>query len=158
MKKTIITIILILFIFFLYFQLNQKSTDLNEKEIQYQAEIKGEIVNPGVYDIQKDETLEDLINKAGGLTENADMSSLSLQKNIIHEDVIVIPESNIEKKISLNSATLEELMTLQGIGESKATKIIEYRNNQTFHSIDEIMNVKGIGEKIFNKIKDQICL
>lgn len=158
MKKTIIPIILTLFLCFIYLQLNPKQNNLSEKEIEYKAEIKGEILKPGIYEIKKDETLEDLINKAGGLTDKADTSSLSLQKDIVHQDVIVIPEIESVKKISLNTASQEELMTLPGIGESKANRIIEYRNQQSFRSIEEIMNVKGIGEKIFNKIKDQICL
>ncbi|MBR4285889.1 MAG: helix-hairpin-helix domain-containing protein, partial [Methanocorpusculum sp.] len=65
----------------------------------------------------------------GGLTNEADISHLSLLKEIIHNDVIVIPK-NKKTKISLNTATKEELMTLKGIGESKANLIIEYRNNQ----------------------------
>lgn len=158
MKKIILPILLIVFICFIYIQLNQKETIIKEKDIQYQAEIKGEIVNPGVYEIEKDETLIDLIEKAGGLTEKADTSALALQKEIVHQDVIVIPMIESEKKISLNTATLEELMSLPGIGESKANKIIEYRSSQSFRSIEEIMNVKGIGEKIFSKIKENICL
>ena len=66
---------------------------------------------------------------------------------------------NISKKISLNSSTKEELMTLKGIGEAKAIKIIEYReNNNGFKSIEEIMNISGIGKSIYEKIKNSITL
>ncbi len=69
----------------------------------------------------------------------------------------VIIESN--KKISINNATKEELMTLSGIGETKAEAIIEYRNiNSGFKSIDELLKVSGIGESIFAKIKENITL
>ena len=62
-------------------------------------------------------------------------------------------------KVSLNKATLEELMTLNGIGEAKAKSIIAYREeNQGFKSVDELLNVSGIKEALFAKIKDNITL
>lgn len=73
--------------------------------------------------------------------------------------VSILPdEVNKSSKISLNTATKEELMTLPGIGESKALLIIEYRKRNRFNSIEEIMNVKGIGKSIYEKIKDNISL
>ncbi len=73
---------------------------------------------------------------------------------------INIPSDEIisNQKISLNTATKEELMTLSGIGESKALAIIEYRKKSRFNSIEEIMNVKGIGKSIYEKIKDNISI
>lgn len=62
-------------------------------------------------------------------------------------------------KISLNNASKEELMTLNGIGESKANAIIEYRNNNgLFKQIEDITNVKGIGNSVYEKIKDRLTL
>ncbi len=70
--------------------------------------------------------------------------------------------TNIEvpsTKININTATKEELMTLSGIGESKAIAIIEYRtNNGLFQSIEDIKNVSGIGDSAFEKIKDYITI
>ena len=63
-----------------------------------------------------------------------------------------------DKLISINNGTLEELMTLPGVGESKAKNIIEYRENNKFEKIEDIMNVSGIGEAAYSKIKDLIKL
>ena len=63
-----------------------------------------------------------------------------------------------DKLISINNGTLEELMTLPGVGESKAKNIIEYRENNKFEKIEDIMNVSGIGESAYSKIKDLIKL
>ena len=71
------------------------------------------------------------------------------------------PDTNTsnEQKVSLNSATIDELMQLPGIGEVKAKAIIAYREeNGGFKSIEELLEVNGIGESTFNKIKDQLSL
>ena len=80
---------------------------------------------------------------------------LNEEQNETHKKE-VIEESN--KLINLNTATLEELMSLSGIGEEKAKSIIEYREKTIFKSIDEIKNVRGIGDAIFDKIKTSITI
>ena len=165
------------------------------------VEIKGSVINPGVYTLNKDSTISELVKKASGLESNADISVTNMAKRLEDEDVVIIyskDEINEMKKgntsvkyvdkecmcpminnvslfdeavtnldgiiidtgkVSLNSATKEELMTLPGIGESKANLIIEYReNNNGFKTIEEIMNVKGIGKSMFEKIKGYIIL
>lgn len=67
-------------------------------------------------------------------------------------------EDEIDVKISINNADIDLLMTLPGIGESKAKSIIEYREQNPFTSIEDIMNVSGIGEKAFEQIKNYITL
>ena len=67
-------------------------------------------------------------------------------------------ETNETKLININTATKEELMTISGLGESKAQSIIEYREHNRFVTIEDIMNVSGIGESLFNKIKDYITV
>ena len=62
------------------------------------------------------------------------------------------------KKVSINNATLEELMTLKGIGEKTANKIIEYRSENKFETIEDIKNVSGIGDSLYEKIKDSITI
>lgn len=71
-------------------------------------------------------------------------------------DIKTKDEEVSNKKVSINTATKEELMTLTGIGESKALAIIEYRNKKKFETIEEIKEVSGIGDSLFEKIKDYI--
>lgn len=66
--------------------------------------------------------------------------------------------SSETKKISLNTATKEELMTISGIGEAKALAIIEYRSKNKFNSIEELKNISGFGDKLFDQIKDYITV
>ena len=62
-------------------------------------------------------------------------------------------------KVNINTATVEELMSLKGIGEKKAESIVEYREEiGSFATIDELKGVKGIGDKVFNKIKNHIAI
>lgn len=77
--------------------------------------------------------------------------------NCIETTTTKVVDNNISK-INLNTATKEELMTLTGVGESKAVAIIEYRNTKKFDAIEDIMNVSGIGESAFAKIKDHITV
>lgn len=80
----------------------------------------------------------------------------SAEKNI--ETETVAEAENISSKININKADKSELMSLKGIGEAKASAIIEYRNEYgSFVSTEEIMLVRGIGEKIYSNIKDSIC-
>lgn len=83
-----------------------------------------------------------------------------IENNSCISDVVtnfeIIEEAS--NKISLNKATLEELMTLKGIGESKAKSIIEYREKTPFKNIEELLNVKGIGKAMFEKIKANISI
>lgn len=121
------------------------------------VEIKGEVINPGVYEVDYNATIADVLELAGGVKEAADLRSVNLSRDISNESVIVIPEF-IDSCISLNMATLEELTTLVGIGPSTAQSIINYREEFGFRSIEELMLVKGIKEKSYDKVKDRICL
>ncbi len=94
-------------------------------------------------------------NIASDVVEKDDV--ISTKEEIVDNNEIEASSENI--KLSINTATKEELMSLNGIGESKAKAIIEYRNsNGLFNSIEDIKNVTGIGEGLFAKIKDYITV
>ena len=136
------------------------------------VEIRGEIKKPDVYTLNENSIVKDIIEMAGGLTENADLSNVNRAKKLQDHELVCIASknesasasqnesqnNNIEnKKININTATLEELKTIKGIGDAKAKSIIEYRDkNGGFKKIEDIKNITGIGEKMFEKIKDQI--
>lgn len=80
------------------------------------------------------------------------------ETNDLKEEINNKNENELDVKISINTADLDLLMTLPGIGESKAKSIIEYREKTPFTSIEDIMNVSGIGEKAFEQIKYYITL
>lgn len=118
-------------------------------------EVKEEITCPSVKEESNQDNDKEPIENDALIDDN---------KEEINNDASLDDESNngnnlnSNSKISLNAATKEELMTLPGIGESKALDIIEYRNNSLFKSIEEITNVKGIGNSIYEKIKEFITI
>ncbi|WP_230266476.1 helix-hairpin-helix domain-containing protein [Allobaculum fili] len=126
-----------------------------------EAEIKGEVVAPDVYTIKNGATIQDLIAEAGGKTEGADLSRVSLQEEVKAHEVIVIAKKKADPQaqpIRITMASKEELMTLPGIGESTAQKILAYREEHGFFKLEDLMEVPGIGEKKFEKLKDRIAL
>ena len=180
-----------------------KKDEEEEEEVYYQVDIKGEVINPGIYTVKEGSRVIDVIRLAGDLTEVADTSVLNLSKKVKDEMVIIVysydevenftetkEKEEIEQeaclsqngiqndacikdstddtssssvvisgKISLNTATLDELMTLPGIGEAKAQSIIEYREEVgAFQNIEELKEVSGIGDAIFDQIKENITI
>lgn len=158
MKRTLLFFCALIFFVFTCFNRYTPITLQEAKPTLMQVEIKGAVKNPGVYTLKFQDTILSLINASGGLLENGDDSSLSYTQMLKDKDVIVIPEKKEQPKISINSATQEELQTWSGIGPSIASRIIEYRKNNTFQTLEQIKEVKGIGDGLFNKIKDDICL
>lgn len=158
MKRTLLFFCAFIFFVFTCFNRYTPITLQEAKPTLMQVEIKGTVKNPGVYTLKFQDTVSSLINASGGLLENGDDSSLSYTQVLKDKNVIVIPEKKEQPKISINSAIQEELQTLSGIGPSIASRIIEYRKNNTFQTLEQIKEVKGIGDGLFNKIKDDICL
>ena len=174
------------------------------------VDIKGAVVNPGVYELDNGSIINDVIEKAGGFKSSAYKNNINLSKKLKDEMVIyvftkseyqklnintennvsntecnsyidvspcinegssiinttdkeIVSDNNSNKtlntKVNINNASKEELITLPGIGESKANSIIEYRNNNgLFKSIEDITNVTGIGQSMYDKIKDYITI
>lgn len=153
--KKIVCIIILAILYFQRFDYVDLSSFQSEK---IRVEIKGEVNQCDVYELAYQSNVKDLIQKAKGLKEEADTASLNMNQQLQNGDVIVIAKKKQQEKISINSASKEELMELVNIGEAMANRIIEYRQNITFQKIEDIMNVKGIKGKLFNKIKDFISL
>ena len=154
--KTIIAIgVLILF----YISQTYTKVDLSSFQLEtIRVEIKGEVTKPGVYELPKHATLEDLLQEASGAKETANLDAFNLTMPLLHQSVIVIGKKQEKKCISINQADQKALMELNGVGEATAQRIIEYRMVQPFQTIEDVMKIKGIKEKLFSKIKDEICL
>lgn len=159
MKRILLFFLLFGFFCFVYFDRYQPISLDAIHPTTKTVEIKGAVNRPGIYTVKWEANVQDVIQLAGGLQEMANTDSLSLLENVKDGDVLVIAEESKEiQKISINTATVEELDRLPGIGPSIANRIIEYRQKQRFRTLEELKEVKGIGDKLFEKIKEQIVL
>ena len=154
-RKLILYLLAVLTI--LFQSVGIENMDLEEKK-KISVEIKGEVEKQGVYEMDLGSTLEDLLKNAKPYPD-ADLSSFSLQKRLHHLELVVVKKKEEKKLVSINSAGIEELTTLPGIGKTTAQKIIDYRQEKgSFLSLEELMNVKGIGKSKYEKIKRSITL
>ena len=136
-------------------------------------DLGGAVKNPGVYKVSPDTRLYMVIEMAGGLTEDADTNYVNQASYVEDGEKIIIPSKgdpaaasadaqaqasvpDSSGLVNINLASKDELMTLNGIGEVMADRIIEYRTNNRFKNKEDIMSVKGIGSGIYEKIKDSI--
>ena len=137
------------------------------------VDIKGAVKNPGVYQMKVGDRVKDAIEAAGGMTAEADSQKVNLAKRLEDQMAIVVPkvgeeaeeipagatskEEAKEGKVNINTATVEELKTLKGVGEKKAEAIIEYRKkNGSFQTKEDLMKVRGIGKKLFESFQERI--
>ena len=159
---------------------NSNENNLEKNKIV--VEIKGEVAKPDVYQLEEGSIIKDLIDMAGGVTEEADLSRINRAEELLNHELIIIGNINDETEssvvqnnstyssngnnsdkvstlININTADLEQLKKITGIGDIKAQSIIDYREaNGGFKSLEELKNVDGIGDKTFEKIKEQITL
>lgn len=137
-------------------------------------QLGGAVNNEGVYAVEEGQRVFEVVALAGGLSDLADPNAVNQARKVVDGEFIYFPtydevneglyksEANMSQEstlVNINTATMEELMSLPGIGESKAKAIINYRTtNGPFKSIEEIMNVNGIKDAMFDKIKDFITI
>lgn len=203
-QKVIIIIIGILMILFIGFYIISKTNnegfvyleteeneiiDNNNEEKIYEEDkkiiihITGAIKNEGIVEAKEGARISEIIDLAGGATEEADLSKINLAYAVRDGQKIYVPSINdkgdIEKvteeagenviddgeivnknqKVNINKASQTELETLSGVGPSTALKIINYREeNGDFEKIEDIKNVPGIGETKYESLKESICV
>ncbi len=150
------------------------------------VEVKGEVLNPNVYKMEEGSIVYDLILMAGGITDKGSLDDINQAREIKNGECIIVRSIDdvgvLDKQdfvdsrfnetsyrhsgsdnnsflININTASKEELKTLNGIGDVLADSIIEYREeNGVFESIDDIKNVSRIGSKTFEKFRDKITV
>lgn len=146
------------------------------------VDIKGEVLHPGVYEFSCESRVQEVIKKAGGFTEEADETKINLAQKITDQMQMIVPnlhskqeggvtEGNSEKgnssnttlsnlkqgTVNINTATLEELQTIKGIGKKKAEAILQYRKEHgAFRTKEDLLQVKGIGKKALEAIENQV--
>jgi competence protein ComEA len=148
------------------------------------VDVRGAVNKPGVYSLTTGSRVQDALALAGDVLANADTRTLNLARKLIDGEQIYVPQigeappapastasssrasgartptaSAPIGKINVNTATLDELDKLPGIGPSIAQRIIDYRTqNGEFKKIDDLKKVRGIGDALFDQIKDLVTL
>jgi len=161
-----------------------ESSSINEEIIEEQEiiiHVTGAVKNQGIVQVEEGARISDVIDIAGGITNEADLSKINLAYEVEDGQKIYVPnvndETNIESiteeagenvlednnsnssKVNINTASQTELETLNGVGPSTALKIINYREeNGEFEKVEDIKNVPGIGDAKFESLKESICV
>lgn len=154
MKSIILFIILLFGSYFFTFQ-TQDSLTKQESQPIITVVVEGALHNPGTFELSEP-TMDALLLQLD-LDVQADCTCLSMERTLLDQDIVFIP-SMVQQKVSLNQGSIEELMSINGIGQKKAEKIIEYRNNIPFTYIEQIMEISGVGYKTYLKWRPYLCL
>lgn len=128
--------------------------------------VSGSVVNPGVYEVPEGTRVYEAVEAAGGFSKEADRDYVNLVEVLRDGEKVYIPSTDeilagsVEADsglVNINTATVEKLCTIPGIGETRAKAIVDYRSQYgNFATVEDLMNVSGIKEGTFNKIKDYI--
>lgn len=153
---------------------DQAESDGKTAAAQIYVDIGGQVKNPGVYTVKEGTRVFEVIEKAGGLTEDASIEQINQAEAVTDGQKIVIPSSEDVQQslmpqtasgkdssglVNINSADSQTLQEIPGVGPATAEKIIAYRTeNGRFSSIEDLKNVSGIGDKTFEKMKDKITV
>ncbi len=136
-------------------------------------DIKGAVKKPGIYRLPAPVRLYQLLQAAGGTLDEADLKRINQAKVINDGSMVYIPKQGeqipteatpiltqsetTKDKLNINTATLDELVNLEGLGPSKANAVIQYRGEHGgFKSVEELLNVPGIGQRTLSRIKDKV--
>lgn len=141
------------------------------------VDVKGAVSRPGVYYLPKSSRVKEAIDAAGGVKAEADLKQVNLAKQLQDQQVVFVPlpgeqlptvmasgspsnsADTSKGKINLNSASKADLQKIDGVGDKKADKILEYRQQHgQFKSVDELKNISGFGDKTIAKMKDQLAV
>lgn len=155
-------------------EVKKEEKDESPEQDLITVDVKGAVKSPGIYDLPVGSRVHDAVQKAGGLTDEADSKSLNLAQKVSDEALVYVPtkgeeaasqqaasgttpSTSKEKKVNLNKASLEELKQVKGLGGKRAQDIIDHREaNGKFKSVDELKKVSGIGAKTIEKLKDYV--
>ncbi len=154
-KYQILGMILLIICSVIYDYQKPEEIEKETVELSY-VTLEGEFNTTGNYEFEGELTIGELIDEVG-VSDEANLDVLNLDKVVEDESRIYLPPKN-DNAISLNNATLEELMTLSGVGVKTAQKIIDYRELTPFECIEDIMNISGIGEKTYLNLREYLCL
>lgn len=145
----------------------------DDRPTRIKVHVVGAVARPGLYETEIGARVADVIQLAGGPTPAADISQINLAAKIGDGQQLVVPEKgaapqvaagasslpSVKSPLNLNSATVDQLVELDGVGPKTAQKIIDYREaHGGFKSVDELLEVPGIGPAKFEQIKDQVCI
>lgn len=148
-------------------QENITSEETSEEKLIY-VYVCGHVVKPGVYSLSSDARMMDALELAGGMTEDGNPVALNLAEHMTDGMTLYVPgleetatqgcaAETDDGLVNINAADKETLMTVPGIGESKADAIISYREEHgNFSKVEDLMNISGIKEGVFQKIKDYV--